>query len=1051
MRYIIKYRWFILLLWIAFALGLFLFGPDLSQLVREKGDIDIPDGTSAKLAEEWLNEFESSETDDTVSGALVFHNPDGLSNPEKDEVRQAIETLKTEQKNLGLTNIMAFYEYPELEDQLVSKNETTIIVPFSADISNRTIIESRDDIYQTINVNVAHNITGDSYISQDVITNSERGLKRTEYITIGFILIILFIVFKSLVAPFIPLITIGISYLAAQGIVAILANTVNFPLSTFTQIFMVAVMFGIGTDYCILLISRFKEELTKQPSVPDAIIATYRSGGKTVLFAGIAVLIGFSTIGLSTFNLYQSAVAVAVGVAVILVALPTLVPFFMMLLGEKLFWPFSGNIQHKQSRLWQLAGNLSWKRPLISVLIVAVITIPSILLYDGDRSYNSLEEIGSEYDSVQGFNWIAEHFGPGEAMPVSIVLKTDNPVDSSEEFQDLEKLAYEIHQLDGVSKVRTVTRPTGTLIEEFKISNQSSQIENGLAEGMEGLSMIKEGLTKASDQLKESEPQLLEAENGAQSLMNGTLELQTGIAALQSALQDIQTGMEQGTAGLGEVKLQLISIQEGLNQLSAGSEELINSYHQIESGLGQIQTNYAGVLESLKQTRTVLEQVLTQLNQTEEEHESLAADQHYQTAKQQIQGVLEGMSGTIEDLAALNEQLLNIQKGLQQANTGYKQAVQSQQELSNGLGQLIDGVAQLEQGFSQASSGQSQVIQTIPSIEQGLEEIYGGQSQLKQAFTSLNDELIEFSDGLNQGAGGIGDVIEGLDSIQSYMKDLSSQENSQTIYIPEEALEDKDFQKAMDTYLSEDRQLIKLEAILEVNPYSNEALNQVEIIRDTIQQSINGTAFENAEFATGGVSSMYDDLQRVSDKDYSRTVTLMLAGIFIMLLILLRSVVMPIYLIGSLILTYYTSMGIAELIFVNRLGYGGLSWAVPFFAFVMLVALGIDYSIFLMDRFNEHKDMSMADGLLEAMKNMGTVILSAAIILGGTFAAMYPSGVLSLTQIATIVLSGLLLYAVIVIPLFVPVMVKLFGPMNWWPFRRHQEPSKTSSSNTIDA
>lgn len=129
-------------------------------------------------------------------------------------------------------------------------------------------------------------------------------------------------------------------------------------------------------------------------------------------------------------------------------------------------------------------------------------------------------------------------------------------------------------------------------------------------------------------------------------------------------------------------------------------------------------------------------------------------------------------------------------------------------------------------------------------------------------------------------------------------------------------------------------------------------------------------------------------------------------------------------------------MAVTELIFVRMLGYDGINWAVPFFAFVILMALGIDYSIFLMDRFNEYKDLSVQEAMIAAMKNMGTVIISAVVILGGTFAAMYPSGVLSLLQIATIILTGLALYAFVVLPLFVPVMVKTFGKANWWPFLR---------------
>src|SRR5699024_943575 len=90
--------------------------------------------------------------------------------------------------------------------------------------------------------------------------------------------------------------------------------------------------------------------------------------------------------------------------------------------------------------------------------------------------------------------------------------------------------------------------------------------------------------------------------------------------------------------------------------------------------------------------------------------------------------------------------------------------------------------------------------------------------------------------------------------------------------------------------------------------------------------------------------------------------------------------------------------------------------------------------IFLMSRFNEYKDDLLYNGMMKSMRNMGTVITSATVILGGTFAAMLPAGVLSLLQIASVVIVGLALYALIILPLFTPIFVKLFGRYNWWPF-----------------
>ena len=156
-----------------------------------------------------------------------------------------------------------------------------------------------------------------------------------------------------------------------------------------------------------------------------------------------------------------------------------------------------------------------------------------------------------------------------------------------------------------------------------------------------------------------------------------------------------------------------------------------------------------------------------------------------------------------------------------------------------------------------------------------------------------------------------------------------------------------------------------------------------------------------------GVTSKYHDLSQVSQEDFNRTAVIMLIGIFFVLVILASLIGHADVSVSSLLLTYYTSMASPNGSSSICVGYSGFTWAVPFFAFVMLVALGIDYSIFFMGRFNEYRHLDPKEAILEAMRKMGSVIFSAVIILGGTFAAMLPSGVLSLLQIATIVLTGL--------------------------------------------
>ncbi|NLI68949.1 MAG: MMPL family transporter, partial [Bacilli bacterium] len=369
MKQIVKYRWAIIALWIVTALSLSLLSPNLQALVAEKGQLTIPDEYPSKQANRLLAEMSSDDVEmhDIV---LVFHRDEGLDETDKKDIKTVIDRLNESKDELEIASVLDFSEDERIEASTVSSDNTTLLVPIEAATEKQTIGELREKITAIADeIDVPHALTSEELINEDIVINSQEGLKKTTVITVILILVILLVVFRSAIAPVIPLITVGISYLVAESIVAYLAEYVNFPLSTYTQIFMIAIMFGIGTDYTILLISRFKEELTKRDSTVEAVIATYKASGKTIFYAALAVLIGFSTIGLSKFTLYQSAVSVAVGVLVVTLALFTILPFVLVFFGKRLFWPFDKNVEHKESKLWARLGHFTWTRPIRSLII----------------------------------------------------------------------------------------------------------------------------------------------------------------------------------------------------------------------------------------------------------------------------------------------------------------------------------------------------------------------------------------------------------------------------------------------------------------------------------------------------------------------------------------------------------------------------------------------------------------------------------------------------------------------------------------------------------
>ncbi|SDM40234.1 MMPL family transporter [Bacillus sp. OK048] len=1040
MRSIVKGKWFILGAWIAVIAVLFMAAPNMENLVREKGQINVPDGYSSTLAKEILNDVQSSENSgNELQTALVFHSDKMLTEKDFSTAEKAVSQLEEKRGELGITSILTHFKQEELKEQLVSEDEKTILVSLNVEADGREGKEISQELYEALDdVKLDHYYTGSWLIAEDLVTNSQEGLKKTEGITVVFILIVLLLVFKSAIAPIIPLVTVGFSYLAAQSIVAILVDKVNFPLSTFTQIFLVAVLFGIGTDYCILLLSRFKEEMSKNDSVVEAIVITYRNAGKTVFFSGLAVMIGFASIGFSTFVLYQSAAAVAIGVALLLIALFTVVPFFMAVLGKKLFWPSKGKLEHGESKFWGIAGRFALARPLIALLIVAVISVPALFTYDGDLSFNSLEEIGDDFNSIKGFNIISDGFGPGESMPTQIVIKNDDEMNTSEYIALTEKISQELNKIEDVDTVRSITRPTGETIDDLYISEQVKSLEDGLGAGNDGIQKISSGLAEAGSQLAANQPKMEEATGGISELITGTNQLETGMGTIQQNLAKIEDGLKQGAAGSTQVKEGLEIIKTKSAEVLAGSKQLLEGYKQVAGGLSTLAGNYELVAKGVSELHNTLEATNQYFANLESDYSDIGQNQNYQAIKMTIQGSQAATAELAGSLNQLNAGLTGTQQGIDFANGKFSEAIAGQEALVKGMEDLLKGLTEIETGLYTMGNGQGQIVDGLPKFTNGLSGVNNGQQQLLTGFKDMSGQITQLTDGLTQSADGLNQVSDGLESAQMYLAGVSKQEKN-GFYIPQDVLDGKDFEQALDVYMSKDRKVMTIDVVFTKNPYSNEALNRIPEIKETVERVVKDTKLENAEIAVGGVSSMHHDLDKISQADYSRTVVLMLIGITLILIILFRSFIMPLYLIGSLILTYYTSMALAEVIFVNWLGYTGISWAVPFFTFVILIALGIDYSIFLMDRFNEFKKMPVEQAILEAMKKMGTVIISAAVILGGTFAAMMPAGVLSLLEIAAILLIGLSLYALVILPLFVPVMVKTFGEANWWPFKKDKE------------
>ncbi|MEU4830127.1 MMPL family transporter [Streptosporangium sp. NPDC023615] len=238
--------------------------------------------------------------------------------------------------------------------------------------------------------------------------------------------------------------------------------------------------------------------------------------------------------------------------------------------------------------------------------------------------------------------------------------------------------------------------------------------------------------------------------------------------------------------------------------------------------------------------------------------------------------------------------------------------------------------------------------------------------------------------------------------------------------------------------------LTLVEATLDDAPDGDAAQKTVERLRTAL-------ASENGVLV-GGYSAQRYDTTQTAERDTLLIVPIVLAIILLILIVLLRSLVTPLLLVVTVALNFVATIGVSTLVFTHLFGFTGVDASVPLYGFVFLVALGVDYNIFLMSRVREETARHGARrGVLRGLVTTGGVITSAGVVLAATFAALVVIPLAFLAQIAFIVAFGVLLDTLVVRSLLVPALVRDLGPRAWWPGRLSRTGAREESRELTGA
>ncbi|KUH35750.1 MULTISPECIES: MMPL family transporter [Streptomyces] len=221
---------------------------------------------------------------------------------------------------------------------------------------------------------------------------------------------------------------------------------------------------------------------------------------------------------------------------------------------------------------------------------------------------------------------------------------------------------------------------------------------------------------------------------------------------------------------------------------------------------------------------------------------------------------------------------------------------------------------------------------------------------------------------------------------------------------------------------------VQVNATLQDAPDSDAAKEALARLRTAVH------AVPGADALVGGYTAQQYDTQRTAERDREVIVPVVLLIILLILVGLLRSLLLPVLLVATVALNFLATLGVSALVFERVLGFSGTDASVPLYGFVFLVALGVDYNIFLMSRVREETFLhGTREGVRRGLTATGGVITSAGVVLAATFAALAVIPLAFLLQIAFIVAFGVLLDTLVVRSLLVPALVRDIGPVSWWP------------------
>ncbi|HEY9313307.1 MMPL family transporter [Williamsia sp.] len=475
---IIRHPWRVLIGWLVVTVSIVAFSPDLDDYVTGDQQAFLPSSFESVTAQQMSDEFFPATSG--AGGTVVIARDDGApltGDQQQRAVALAVELTDASIPGVGAVTATLRSLSPDGRVAALGVNFTG---PQGDDIVNSAVQTLRSDLDTALSGTGMHGgVTGNAAIAVDTSHAYEGAEKVISIATVLIIVLLLGAVFRSPIIALVPIVVIAATYAAAQGLTAWAADVFGFQVSTSLASIMIVVLFGVGADYIVFLLFRYRERLRDGADPASALEASTASVGRVIASSALTVIGAFAALFLAKLgSLTSLAPGLIIAVAYMLFTALTVVPALFALLGRKLFWP-NGTGIHRGSRY----GAVVARRPAAFVgSIVLGLAALGAFATGYHATYDTLSELPDDTPAALAYTELATAFPAGALSPTQVFVEAGQPLDES----TLQSAATTLSQVPGMASVTPAQVAANGTVAAFNVILAESPFSAGSLDTVAG-------------------------------------------------------------------------------------------------------------------------------------------------------------------------------------------------------------------------------------------------------------------------------------------------------------------------------------------------------------------------------------------------------------------------------------------------------------------------------------------------------------------------------------------------------------------------------------